>query len=171
MVGGRRRKPRAHQGADVKIGPAARNSFSRMLGSWLGITRSHRIRGWQGVRPVSQIGVHRDQQLAIDLRALIRGFQILVMGWATMGWRAATRALSFAKLMQNGDDEGAFLLDRLPTQSEATLIRHYCGIARRKELSAERMAELQQRARGWSKNRPSSPEELPMPSNGGICVS
>jgi hypothetical protein len=75
MVGGRRRNPRAHQGADVKIGPAASNSFSRMLGSWLGITRSHRIRGWQGVHPVSQIGVHRDQQLAIDTRALIRGFR------------------------------------------------------------------------------------------------
>jgi len=76
MVGGRRRKPRAHQGTDVKIGPATRNSFSRMLGSWLGINRSHRIRGWQGVRPVSQVGVHRDQQLAIDLRALIRGFRM-----------------------------------------------------------------------------------------------
>jgi hypothetical protein len=41
------------QGADVKIGPAARNSSSRMLGSWLGIAGSHRIRGWQGARPVS----------------------------------------------------------------------------------------------------------------------
>jgi hypothetical protein len=48
MVGGRRRNPRAHQGADVKIGPAASNSFSRMPGSWLGIKRPHRIRGWQG---------------------------------------------------------------------------------------------------------------------------
>ena len=38
----------------MKNGLAARNSFSRMLGSWLGITRSHRIRGWQGVHPVSQ---------------------------------------------------------------------------------------------------------------------
>ena len=38
----------------MKNGPAARNSFSRMPGSWLGITRSHRIRGWQGVHPVSQ---------------------------------------------------------------------------------------------------------------------
>ena len=51
------------------------NSSSRTLGSWLGITRSHRIRGWQGVHPVSQTGVHRDQQLAVDLRALIRGFR------------------------------------------------------------------------------------------------
>jgi hypothetical protein len=75
MVGGRRRNPRARQGADVKIGPAAKNSSSRMLGSWSGIIRSHRIRGWQGLRPVCQIGVHRDQQLVVDLRALIRGFR------------------------------------------------------------------------------------------------
>jgi hypothetical protein len=74
MVGGRRRNPRARQGADVKIGPAARNSFSRMPGSWFGIAGSRRIRGWQGVRPVCQIGVHRDQHLVLDLAALIRGF-------------------------------------------------------------------------------------------------
>ena len=74
-VGGRRRNPRAHQGAELKIGPAAKNSSSRMPGSWLGITRSDRIRGWRGVHPVSQIGVHRDQQLAVDFRALIRGFR------------------------------------------------------------------------------------------------
>jgi hypothetical protein len=75
MVGGRRRNPRARQGADVKIGPAARNSFSRMPGSWFGIAGSRRIRGWQGVRPVCQIGVHRDQHLVLDLAALIRGFR------------------------------------------------------------------------------------------------
>ncbi|HEX4595091.1 MAG TPA: hypothetical protein VH157_12490, partial [Bryobacteraceae bacterium] len=51
------------RGADVKIGPAAKNSSSRMLGSWLGITRSHWIRGWQGIHPVSQTGVHQDQQI------------------------------------------------------------------------------------------------------------
>jgi integrase len=76
MVGGRRRNPRARQGADVKIGPAARNSFSRMPGSWFGIAGSRRIRGWQGVRPVCQIGVHRDQHLVLDLAALIRGFRV-----------------------------------------------------------------------------------------------
>src|SRR6185369_11335881 len=51
-----------------------------MLGSWLGITRSHRIRGWQRVHPVSQTRVHRDQQLAVDLRALIRGFRMPAAG-------------------------------------------------------------------------------------------
>src|SRR5712671_2679196 len=62
-AGGRRKKPRTHEGAIVKNGPAARNSFSRMLGSWFGIAESHRIRGWQGAHPVSQIGVPRDRNL------------------------------------------------------------------------------------------------------------
>src|SRR5208282_242281 len=75
MVGGRRRNPRARQGADVKIGPAAKSSSSRMLGSWLGIARSHRIRGWQGVRPCLLNRSSPRPQLALDLRALIRGFR------------------------------------------------------------------------------------------------
>ena len=33
------------------------------LGSWFGIAKSHRIRGWQGAHPVSQIGVPRDRNL------------------------------------------------------------------------------------------------------------
>ncbi len=75
MVGGRRRNPRARQGADVKIGPAAKSFSSRMLGSWLGIARSHRIRGWQGVRPCLLNRSSPRPQLALDLRALIRGFR------------------------------------------------------------------------------------------------
>jgi hypothetical protein len=56
MVGGRRRNPRARQGTDVKIGPAARNSFSRMQGSWLWIAGSRRIRGRverHGLEPIA----------------------------------------------------------------------------------------------------------------------
>ena len=45
-----------------------------MLGSWLGITRSHRIRGWQGVHPVSQIGVHLDQKLSLTYGPSYEGF-------------------------------------------------------------------------------------------------
>ena len=74
MVGDRRRNPRARQGADVKIGPAERSSFSRMQGSWFGIAGSRRIRGWQGA-PCLIVGVHLDQHLALDMAALIRGFR------------------------------------------------------------------------------------------------
>jgi hypothetical protein len=46
-----------------------------MLGSWLGIAGSRRIRGWQGVCPVCQTGARRDQHFALDMQALIRGFR------------------------------------------------------------------------------------------------
>ena len=74
MVGGRRRNPRAHQGADVKIGPAARNSFSRMLGSWFGIAGIPPDTRLAGSTPCLIVGVHRDQHLALDMAALIRDF-------------------------------------------------------------------------------------------------
>jgi hypothetical protein len=57
----------------MKIGPAARNSFSRMLGSWLGITGSHRIRGWIEFA-VGQIGVHRDQKGWLTFQPSYEGF-------------------------------------------------------------------------------------------------
>jgi hypothetical protein len=36
------------------------------------------------------------------------------MGWSANGWNRAKRALSFAELTNDGDDEGALILDRLP---------------------------------------------------------
>jgi len=45
------------------------------------------------------------------------GFMIYVIGWSTNGWNRAKDALSsFAKLGNDGDDEGVFFLDRLPTK-------------------------------------------------------
>ena len=43
--------------------------------------------------------------------AVPEGFQIMVMGWTTKGWNAAKKALSFAKVTQ----EGGLLLNRLPS--------------------------------------------------------
>ena len=68
-------KPEGPSGRRCEDWTRRKELLPRMLGSWSGIIRSHRIRGWQGVRPVCQIGVHRDQQLVVDLRALIRGFR------------------------------------------------------------------------------------------------
>src|SRR5271165_6468289 len=48
--------------------------LTRMPGSWFGIVLSHRIRGWQGVWPCLLNRARRDQHLALDLQALIRGF-------------------------------------------------------------------------------------------------
>jgi hypothetical protein len=81
------------------------------------------------------------------------GFMLVVMGWSTLGWGNAKRALAFARVSQDGDDEGILILDRLPTKSEAEAIRHYLGVAKRKDIGPEQLKTLQERARGWSKNR------------------
>jgi hypothetical protein len=85
------------------------------------------------------------------------GFMLAVMGWSANGWNKAKRALAFASLSQDGDDEGILILDRLPTKTEAETIRHYLGVAKRKEIGPEQIKTLQERARKWSKNRHSAP--------------
>jgi hypothetical protein len=74
------------------------------------------------------------------------GFQIFVLGWSARGWNGAKQALGFAKLCNVGDDEGALLLDRLPTAEEAKAIRHWCGIAKKAEFSDEVMARKREQA-------------------------
>ena len=71
------------------------------------------------------------------------------MGWAAHGWNNAKRALSFAKLINDGDDEGSFFLDRLPAETESPTIRARCAIAKKRELGAEQLASL--RARGFAR--------------------
>jgi len=75
MVGGRRRNPRARQGADVKIGPAARNSFFPDAGIVVWDRRIPPDTRLAGSTPCLIVGVHRDQHLALDMAALIRGFR------------------------------------------------------------------------------------------------
>ena len=52
-----------------------------------------------------------------------------------MAWTYAKRALAFATVCNDGDDGGRVLLDRLPTATEAELIRRYAGIGKRYDLS------------------------------------
>jgi hypothetical protein len=73
------------------------------------------------------------------------GFMIYVMGWSTNGWNKAKVALSFAKLGNDGDDEGVFFLDRLPTKSEAEIIRKWTGVAKKAEYSVETLAAMSER--------------------------
>jgi hypothetical protein len=70
-------------------------------------------------------------------------FQMLIMGWAANGWRRAKMAFApFAELTNDGDDEGTLLIDRLPTDQEAEIVRHFVGIAKKKELSEETLTRL-----------------------------
>ena len=78
------------------------------------------------------------------------GHQFLVMGWSTNGWNSAKRALSFAELTNDGDDEGAFILDRLPTRAEAAAARKWIGAARKRQISEEERECLAQHMRSLS---------------------
>jgi hypothetical protein len=71
--------------------------------------------------------------------------------WKTsQGWTYCKRAMSFAKVIQDGDMEGIFSLDRLPTPAEAGVIRAYVGIRQAIHLSEERKTELREKL---AKNR------------------
>jgi hypothetical protein len=50
--------------------------------------------------------------------------------------------MAFACAEQDGDEEGVFAIDRLPTADQAELIRRYVGVTKRPDLSAERIAAL-----------------------------
>ena len=54
----------------------------------------------------------------------------------------ANRVLAFADLVNDGEDEGAHFLDRLPTPGEAKAIRHYVGGAKKRVLSEAELARL-----------------------------
>jgi hypothetical protein len=57
------------------------------------------------------------------------------------------RLAGFCRVTQDGDDEGALHLDRLPTEAEAEaeLIREALGIKRKRHLSAETIASITDR--------------------------
>lgn len=70
------------------------------------------------------------------------GFHLIVMGWSANGWNRAKKALEpFAELANDGGDEGSLFIFRLPTQVEAGLIRHWLGLAKKAEFSAEVLAQ------------------------------
>ena len=75
--------------------------------------------------------------------AVSEGFQIFVMGWTAKGWNAAKKTLHFAKVTQDGDEEGGLIFDRLPSSEvEAALIRHWVGIAKKRDVSEETLTRL-----------------------------
>lgn len=58
-------------------------------------------------------------------------------------WGNIKREFGFATLMQDGDDEGCFRLDRLPTKDEGEVIRGALGIRRRRLMTPEALANLE----------------------------
>lgn len=80
------------------------------------------------------------------------------MGWTARGWNSAKGALSFAALTNDGDDEGALFLDRLPNADEAELLRHYLAIPKKRELDEATLARLREHmaSEGFRAKKPAS---------------
>lgn len=78
----------------------------------------------------------------------MEGFQLYFRGAAefdepssSRGWTFAKEAMSFAKVTQDGDEEGMLFLDRLPTPQEAEVIRDKLRIPKKAEYSEEVMGQ------------------------------
>jgi hypothetical protein len=76
--------------------------------------------------------------------AVPEGFQLMIGcdfdndRWTSAkGWESAKDRLAFGRVTQDGDMEGAIVLDRLPTQAEAKEIRIILGIPKGRHLSEE----------------------------------
>lgn len=78
------------------------------------------------------------------------GFLIIISGWAendapwltARGWNNCKKDMEFMTLKNDGDEDGAFMFDRLPTASEASLIRKYVGLRKKKNVSEEMLERL-----------------------------
>lgn len=67
------------------------------------------------------------------------GFYFYCDPGSVRSWNSAKKALSFAKVTQDGDFDGFLFLDRLPTPAEAEVIRERLGLRKKRVLSdAER---------------------------------
>jgi transposase len=89
-VGGRRRNPRAHQGADLKIGPAAKNSSP---GCWDHGSGSQDPTGYEVGRECTLSGKSEfaETNKVIDFRALIRGFRTPALCRRRWDWARGRR--------------------------------------------------------------------------------
>src|SRR4029077_17656847 len=73
------------------------------------------------------------------------GFQIYIQRESIRGLSAAKTALkSFTDLTLDCEVDGMLFFDRLPTATEAEVIRQYVGISKKREVSEEEMARLRQ---------------------------
>jgi hypothetical protein len=90
------------------------------------------------------------------------GFLLYAVASSQMAWTYAKRALSFAKLTNDGDTEGMFALVRLPSPTEAKTIRSYLGrVTRSLNDSARLEFKAAVRARYLRKNWPWPTARLP----------
>jgi hypothetical protein len=70
------------------------------------------------------------------------GFLLYCQCESRKAWTYAKRALAFARVTQEGDDEGCLFMDRPPSTSGAETIRAYLGITKTREISDDHLAKL-----------------------------
>jgi hypothetical protein len=96
------------------------------------------------------------------------GFLLCVTtGESPRRWNNIKARLKFCRVTQDGDDEGCLHLNRLPTPTEAALIREALGIRRKRNVTAEARDQLA-RARSLL-NRPET--SLPFVQTSGPLPS
>jgi hypothetical protein len=82
-------------------------------------------------------------------------------------WNNIKQRLGFCRVSKNGDTEGCLRLDRLPTPTEAAMIREAIGIRRKRHLSPDAMAQAMSAlgcAPGRAKSTSGAPTFAPSPS-------
>lgn len=79
------------------------------------------------------------------------GYLLYVVARSPQAWTWAKKALAFARVTQDGDEEGIMTMDRVPTEAEAAAIRRYVGVRKRLDLSVERIEALRERGRVLAK--------------------
>lgn len=61
---------------------------------------------------------------------------------SSQAWTWAKKALAFCRVTQDGDMEGMLFLERLPTPTEAEIVRDKLGIPKKRDVSDEERARL-----------------------------
>jgi hypothetical protein len=84
-------------------------------------------------------------------------FQFFVLGSTPLGWTNAKKAFRFARLFNDGDHEGSFLLGRFPTSDEAAVIRHYVGVTRKREVNPDLVLRLRKSSHRKAAKAPRTP--------------
>jgi hypothetical protein len=93
------------------------------------------------------------------VHAVPGGFQLYCVCETKQAWTWAKKGMAFAKVTQDGDEEGMLFMDRLPTPDEAEIIRRYCGIRSKPDLSAEESERRRQSGKRLANNRPPTQTE------------
>ena len=67
-----------------------------------------------------------------------------IVAHSAQSWTWAKKALSFATLAQDGDEEGILKMDRPPTVSEAEAIRRYVGVSKKPDFTERTLEQLRE---------------------------